>query len=66
MIYVEKRQSKDKNYPYYALVVDLGYAERVLTFDKTLIAEILDISFRELQAIEGRVNVGEIKYNKEV
>lgn len=66
MLYVEKRESA-KGQKYFALVVDLGYVSRVLTLDKYIIAEIMDMSIRELYELtEPRTRVGHIEYIREV
>lgn len=44
---VQKKKNKNGN-EYVALVVDLGYRKAVLTFDRSLIAELYGMSIREL------------------
>lgn len=63
MLYVEKR--KGKNGEYFALVADLGYIKKIISFDKYLIAELLDMSIKELNDLPDSVRVGRIEYNKE-
>ena len=50
-IYVTRNNSKNGK-PYFALVVNLGYRQAVLSFDTSLIAEILDISVAELYTLD--------------
>lgn len=50
-LYVEKRLSKSGS-PYVALIVDFGYAKRILTMDKGVISEILNVKLSEVECLE--------------
>lgn len=54
--YAEKRESKDKK-AYVGLYADLGYTKRPVTFDKDIIAELLD---KSLRYVEVDMKVGDI------
>jgi hypothetical protein len=64
MIKVIKKANKAGR-DYLALVVDLGYAVKVLSFNPQDIAEICGVSVRELYQLlerENSLTVGEIKF----
>lgn len=50
-IFVTRNNSKTGK-PYFALVANLGYRQAVLTFDTSLIAELLGVSVAELYTLE--------------
>lgn len=57
-IFIEKRTSKSGKV-YTCFVVDLGYCEKILSFDSNVCAEILGITNRELseKPVGYKVNV---------
>lgn len=46
---VERRRSKNSDRDYFALVLDLGYAVKILSYDTNLCAEALGVTVRDLQ-----------------
>lgn len=55
MFFVIKKKNKNGTGTHAELRVNLGYAERVITFDKAIISEILGITLKELgEAEEGK------------
>lgn len=48
---VVKQISAEKKRTYYALVLDLGYTRKYLTFDKYMCMELLEKSPRELEEL---------------
>lgn len=48
---VIKQISAKNNKPYYALVLELGYARKYLSFDKYMCMELLEKSPRELEEL---------------
>ena len=61
----EKKLSK-KGYEYDSLYVDLGYRKVALTFSRDVIAEILGVSFSELNSypLDTVKKVGDVYYAK--
>lgn len=60
-VFYRKAVGSKTNKKYDALVLDFGYREEMLTFDAKLIAEILDITPRELSTVDiGDYEIGEI------
>lgn len=51
-LFVSIFQSKRSGKPAYALVLDLGYTRKFLSFDTSLIAEILGVSVFDLLSLE--------------
>lgn len=47
-LYVSVFQSKRSGKATYALVLDLGYAKKFLSFDTSLVAEVLGLSILDL------------------
>jgi len=61
-IIYRKAVGSKTNKKYDALVLDFGYREEMISFDGKLIAEILDITPRELSTVDvGDYEIGEIK-----
>lgn len=57
-IYYEKRESAKKPGSFFDVVfVDLGYRHHFLTFDRSVIAELLGISVADLYNVEPRYKV---------
>ena len=60
-IIFKKAVGKQSNKNYNALVVKTGYSEETLTFDSKLIAEILNVTPRQLAAVPvGEYEIGSI------
>lgn len=61
----EKKLSK-KGYAYDCISVDLGYRKVPLTFSRDVIAEVLGVSFSELNAypLDTVKRVGDVRYAK--
>ena len=61
----EKKLSK-KGYAYDCISVDLGYRKVALTFSRDVIAEVLGVSFSELNAypLDAVKRVGDVYYAK--
>lgn len=64
-LFYEKKLSK-KDYVYDCLSVDLGYRKVAITFSRDVIAEILGVSFSELNAypLDTVKEVGGVSYVK--
>lgn len=64
-VFYEKKLSK-KGYAYDCLSVDLGYRKVALTFSRDVIAEILGVSFSELNSypLDTVKKVGDVYYAK--
>ena len=57
-IYYEKRESAKKPGSFFDVIyVDLGYRNHFLTFDRSIIAELLGISVADLYNVEPRFKV---------
>lgn len=60
-IFFKKAVGQKSNKNYNALVVKTGYSEETLTFDSKLIAEILNVTPRQLAAVPvGEYEIGNI------
>lgn len=63
-IFYKKAVGKQSNKNYDALVVKTGYSEETLTFESKLIAEILNVTPRQLAAVPvGEYEIGSISDN---
>lgn len=63
-IFYRKAVGSKTNKKYDALVLDLGYREEVLSFEANIIAEILDITPRDLSMVNiGDYQIGDINDN---
>lgn len=60
-IFFKKAVGQKSNKSYNALVVKTGYSEETLSFDSKLIAEILNVTPRQLAAVPvGEYEIGSI------